>query len=105
MQADKIGLLQEYVLLDPGGIEFGFDGTIQTLTIVVQNAHLKTFGAACYRLPNATHTTNSQRPAVNIIPGHEQQGPVAPLASPNVTVALGNTTGDATEQGPGEVCS
>jgi hypothetical protein len=25
MQADKIGLLQERVLLDPGGIEFGFE--------------------------------------------------------------------------------
>src|SRR5262245_34803705 len=56
MQADKIGLLQECMLLDPGSIEFGFDGAIETLTIVVQNAHLKTFSAACYCLSNATHT-------------------------------------------------
>ena len=104
MQADKIGLLQERVLLDPGGIEFGFDSAIQTLTIVVQDPHLKTFGAACYRLPNAPHTTDPQGPAMDITPGHEQQGPVAPLPSPDVAVAFGNTAGDATEQGPSEVC-
>ena len=104
MQTDKIGLLQERVLLNPGGIEFGLEGGIQTLAIVVQNTHVKTFGAACHRLPNATHTTDPERPAVDITPCHEQQGPVAPLASPDVAVALGNTPGDATEQGPGEVC-
>ena len=103
MQTDKIGLLQERVLLNPGGIEFGLNGAIETLAIVVQNPHLKTFGAACDGLPNATHTADPERPAVDIAPCHEQQCPVAPFTSPDVAITLSNTAGNATEQGPREV--
>jgi len=105
MQTDKIGLLQKCVLRNPGGIEFGLDGGIETLAIVIQNPHLKTFGAACDSLPNATHTADPERSAVNVAAGHEQQGPVTPFTGPDVAVTLSNTAGDATEQGPREVSS
>src|SRR4029453_16608532 len=76
-----------------------------TLAIVVQNPHVKALGATCDGLPNAPHPADPKRSAVDITPCHEQQGPVAPLPSPDVAVALGNTAGDATEQAPGEVGS
>ena len=78
---------------------------IETLAIVVQNPHLKTFGTACDSLPNATHTADPERPTVDIAACHEQQCPVAPFTGPDVAVTLSNTAGNATEQGPREVGS
>src|SRR2546425_13130157 len=103
MQTDKIGLLQECTLLNPGGVEFRLEGGIQTLAIVVQNTHVKTFGAACHGLPDAAHAANPECFAMDITSRHEQQGPVAPFAGPDVTVALRNTPGETTEQRPGEI--
>src|ERR671922_2933926 len=97
VETDKVCLLQQGRQLDPGGAQFGLQGTIQTLPIMVQQTHAKSPSPAGDSLPNPAHTNEAKGLAIDVAAKQKHGLPDAPFVGSHIAVTLRNASRQAEE--------
>ena len=88
VNADVIRFAQQTVRAHEFRVQLALHPFRRTHCVAIQNAHVKSAAAACYGLADPSHSENTQRAVMHVLPHQQIDAPLIPLARVHELMAL-----------------